>query len=203
MSWYARPSWRLFGQVTADLFVLGWAAGWWLVGRLVDATIRALAAPARQTAQVAADLQRNVGEAANQAAGVPWVGPNLRQPFDSMAATLGDLVVSANGQVAGIEQTATLVGLVTFAIPVLMLVVLWLPARLRFVGRARAARALAAHPNGAELLALRALANRPLRELAPLAPDPMAAWRAGDAAVIGRLADLELAASGVRPRRRP
>ena len=203
MTWYARPSWRLLRQVTADLFVLGWTVGWWLVSRLVGGTIRALAVPARQVGQVTFDLQRNLGEAAEQAAGVPWVGTNLRQPFDAMAATLDGLVASANGQVEAIERVATLVGAVTFASPVLLLVVLWLPARLRFASRARAARDLAQHPNGTELLALRALTNRPLRALAPVAPDPMAAWRAGDPDVIGRLADLELAASGVRPRRHP
>lgn len=201
MTWYARPSWRLVRQVMADLFVLGWAAGWWLVGRLVDGTIRALAVPARQVGQVTFDLQRNLGDAAEQAAGVPWVGANLRQPFDAMADTLNDLVVSANTQVDAIERVATLVGAVTFASPVLLLVVLWLPARLRFASRARAANELAQHPHGTELLALRALTNRPLRALAPVAADPMAAWRAGDPVVIGRLADLELEASGVRPRR--
>lgn len=202
MTWYARPSWRLFRQLTADLFVLGWTAAWWLVSRLTDATIRALATPARLTAEVASDLQRQLGDAATQAAATPWVGADLRRPFDAMAETVAGLVSSANAQVSGIEQTATLLGAVTFAIPVLLLVIVWLPLRLRFASRAAATRALARDPRGIELLALRALTNRPLRDLGAVATDPMAAWRAGDPAVIGRLADLELAASGVRPPRR-
>ncbi len=54
---------------------------------------------------------------------------------------------------------------------------------------------------GEELLALRALANRPLHELRRVAPDPVRAWRDGDADAIRALAHLELVADGVRWRR--
>ena len=60
---------------------------------------------------------------------------------------------------------------------------------------------MAAAPPGEELLALRALANRPLQELRRVAPDPVRAWRDGDADAIRALAHLELVADGVRWRR--
>jgi hypothetical protein len=60
---------------------------------------------------------------------------------------------------------------------------------------------LAATPAGEQLLALRALANRPLVKLAAIHGDPVGAWRSHDAAAIRGLAALELRASGVRLRR--
>jgi hypothetical protein len=60
---------------------------------------------------------------------------------------------------------------------------------------------MAAAPAGEELLALRALANRPLQELRRVAPDPVRAWRDGDADAVRALAHLELIADGVRSRR--
>ena len=52
-----------------------------------------------------------------------------------------------------------------------------------------------------DLFALRALATQPVHVLARVADDPAGAWRAGDAEVVSRLADLELRAVGLRPRR--
>lgn len=203
MRFYARPSWRLFWQVAADLFVVAWAIGWWFVGRLVDGTIRALAEPARQTARVTSDLRGQLEEAARQAGGVPVVGDGLRQPFDGMAGNLDGIIASANAQVAGLEQTALLLGWLLFLVPVALMVALWLPRRLRFAARARATLDLLQESDGTDLLALRALATQPLTELRAISATPARAWRNADASVIERLAELELVRSGVaRPRRR-
>ena len=56
-------------------------------------------------------------------------------------------------------------------------------------------------PDGHELLALRALANGTLADLAGVGGDPVAAWRRGDPLVMRRLAGLELKRAGVRPPR--
>jgi hypothetical protein len=64
------------------------------------------------------------------------------------------------------------------------------------VRRASAGRRLvAADP---ALLALRALANQPLRALTRVSDDPVGAWRDGDPAVLRELADLELRDLGLR-----
>jgi len=59
---------------------------------------------------------------------------------------------------------------------------------------------LAATPAGEQLLALRALANRPLAKLVAISGDPVGAWRHQDAVAIHGLAALELRAAGVRLR---
>lgn len=203
MRFYAKPSWRLTRQITADVFVLGWTIVWFLTGRLTDGVIRGLAEPARQVARLGTDAERQLGEAATRAGGVPVVGDGLRQPFVDLGGTVTGMVASANEQVASIELVATVAGWLVFLIPWLTLVALWLPRRLAFANRARGTLALAATADGQDLLALRALATQPPSALNRVGPDPVAAWRSADPAVIERLADLELATAGVgRPRRR-
>jgi hypothetical protein len=48
-----------------------------------------------------------------------------------------------------------------------------------------------------DLFALRAMASQPMHVLAAISPDPVAAWRSGDRAVITRLAEVELHRSGL------
>jgi hypothetical protein len=51
---------------------------------------------------------------------------------------------------------------------------------------------------GLDLFALRGLAHLPLRTLAAIGTDPVAAWRDGDAQVIATLGRRELDRLGVR-----
>lgn len=203
MTFYARPSWRLFWQVAADLFVLGWVAAWWFVGRAADAVVRAIAEPARQAARMGDEVERQLTDAATQAGGVPVVGDGLRRPFDDLAGSVEAMAGYAQQQVTSIEQAATLIGWLVFAIPALLLVALWLPRRLAFAAGARETLELVSTADGSQLLALRALATQPLSMLRTVAPDPVAAWRVGDPVVTAQLAELELVRAGVaRPRRR-
>ncbi len=192
MRLYARPSWQLVRQVVADLFVLTGTLASWFAGRALDGTIRSLAQPARATEDAARSLQGSFDEAARAMDGVPWAGPALRQPFEAAASALGGMVASASEQAARIEQVATLTGWLVFLIPCLMLVALWLPPRFRFVRDSAAAKRFIDGQPDLDLLALRALANRPFHQLARISGDPLAAWRAGDRDVIDRLAELEL-----------
>ena len=73
----------------------------------------------------------------------------------------------------------------------------WLFLRLRFFVRKHTIVSLASTPAGVQLLALRALANRPLRRLVSVNPDPVGAWRREDPVAIVGLAALELRAAGV------
>jgi hypothetical protein len=54
-------------------------------------------------------------------------------------------------------------------------------------------------PAGRDLLALRALASRPLDQLTRLGPDIAQSWRNGDASAVDALAALELRNLGLRP----
>lgn len=193
----ARPG-RLVGQVLVDLFVVVWAVVWALIGIFVQQTVAVLAGPARQTAVTAARLAGNLTDAADQAGKLPGVGDELRRPFDSASGTLGGLIAAANHQVESIERLATIVGWLVFAIPVAVLVALWLPRRVRFYRQARAAQVFIDSQPDLDLFALRAMALQPMHVIAAVSDDPVGAWRAGDTAVINRLAELELRRTGLR-----
>lgn len=78
----------------------------------------------------------------------------------------------------------------------------WLPLRVRWMRRAGSATKLAAGPAGRDLLALRALATQPLGKLTRIGPDVAEAWRRGDDATVDALAALELRQLGLRGRGR-
>jgi hypothetical protein len=86
------------------------------------------------------------------------------------------------------------------ATPILAVAMPWLFLRVRFFRRKWTAVTLAATPAGEQLLALRALANRPLAKLAAVSIDPVGAWRREDAIAITGLAHLELRAAGIARR---
>jgi hypothetical protein len=85
--------------------------------------------------------------------------------------------------------------------PILAIAMPWLFLRLRFFRHKWTAITLASTAAGEQLLALRALANRPLAKLAAVHPDPVGAWRNQDAVTIRGLAALELRSAGIRVRR--
>ena len=96
---------------------------------------------------------------------------------------------------------AWLLALAVAAPPILAIAMPWLFLRVRFFRRKWTALTLARTPAGEQLLALRALANRPLAKLAAISVDPVGAWRSLDPVAIRGMAALELRASGVRIRR--
>jgi hypothetical protein len=198
MGIYARRPWRFLGQVFADVFVLVWTVVWWVIGRAADRAILSVASPARDTAGAAGRVSTQFTQAAEQAAKVPGVGGQLRQPFDAAAGSLTDVIAAANRQVRSIERLAELMGWLVFLIPVTIVLVLWLPRRIGFLVRARAAQRFLESSADLDLFALRALASQPMHVLARISPDPVAAWRTGDATVIHKLAEVELRRSGLR-----
>jgi hypothetical protein len=105
--------------------------------------------------------------------------------------------------VAAVERLALLLGLSVALIPILIVSVIHLPLRWRFVREATAGARFIDAQEDLDLFALRALANQPMRVLAKVSDDPAGAWRARDPEVVRRLAALELADVGLRPRKMP
>ena len=126
------------------------------------------------------------------------MGDDLRQPFDAASVTLGNVITSANQQVASIELLAVIAGWLTFLIPVAVVVALWLPRRIRFYRQAKASQQFLDASADLDLFALRAMASQPLYVLAGVSDDPVRAWRDGDRQVIDQLAAIELRRNGLR-----
>lgn len=204
MKFYARAgSWQFFKQVASDLFMVAWAIGWWVTSRFVDGVVRAFAIPARKLSEVATGLSHQFTEAGTAAGKIPLAGDDLRKPLDGASASVADFVAQLNTQVHQIEHAATVSGWLVFLIPVVVLLLLWLPARLRFRRKAVAAQHFIDSQDDLDLFALRAMATLPMHELAKVSADPVGEWRAGNQQVIAELAELGLAKEGLRgPRQR-
>ncbi|HYP44403.1 MAG TPA: hypothetical protein VEQ66_04290 [Propionibacteriaceae bacterium] len=200
MGFYAREPRRLVAQVSADTLVLTSVVLSWLLSRLTERAVLAVAAPARQAAVAAGTVSGQFRSVSEETAKLPSIGNQLRQPFDAAAGSFDDLVGVADDQVRSIERLADLLGWLAFVIPVTVILLLWLPRRVRFYLRSRAAQRYLDSEAALDLLALRTLVSQPVSVLTAINPDPAAAWRSGDATVITRLADVELRRSGLGPR---
>ncbi len=198
MGIYARRPWRFVGQLSVDVAVVVWTVVWWLVGSAVHDAVRTVADPARQASGTVGSLSGQLRDAAEQAARVPAAGVALRQPFDAASGSLTQLTTTIDEQVRSIERLAALLGWLVFLIPVTIVIASWLPVRVRFFLRLRAARRFIDSSADLDLFALRAMASQPMHVLARISPDPVAAWRAGDATVIHKLAEVELRRTGLR-----
>ena len=176
--------------------LVAWIAGWaWAAHEVHEATL-ALGRPGRATATAADEMAGQFRDVEGRVGGIPGVGDDLAAPFRGAADAAGSLAAAGRSQAETVADVALLLSIAVFLVPVLLVAVLYVPLRVRFARRASAAQRLAdADP---ALLALRALANRPLRTLTEISDDPVGAWRDGDPAVVRGLADLELRALGLR-----
>lgn len=196
MRLYAAAPARCARQVLGDLLLLGWIAGWAWAGREVHAATMKLGGPGRATASAADQMAGQFHDVEGRIGGIPGVGDSLAAPFRGAADAAESLAAAGRSQAETVADIALLAGLAVFLVPVLLVAVLYVPLRVRFVRRAGAARRFAdADP---ALLALRALTNQPLRALHKISDDPVAAWRDDDPAVVQKLADLELRSLGLR-----
>ncbi|MGV8850749.1 MAG: hypothetical protein ACOH16_14535 [Propionibacteriaceae bacterium] len=198
MALYAKPSGKLVGQVVADLMTVVVAVGSYLAGRATHNAIWDLTNPLSGTASSLSSLQSRLADAASKAAEIPVVGESLQTPLSDMAGQLSNVITQISDQVSVIQRVAGIAGLVVFLVPVIVWLALWLPSRVRFARESGAAKRMLASGVGLDLFALRGLAHLPLRTLASVGTDPVAAWRDGDAEVIGTLGRRELDRLGVK-----
>jgi hypothetical protein len=195
---YAATPGRALGQALADFLVLLWLVLWFIIGKAVHTAIAAFAEVGRGVEGGADGIARNLTSAGNSASKVPLVGGTLKSPLQ--AAGTGAQNLAGAGHDLDVKATALaiILALAVAVPPALAVFVPWLLLRLRFSRRARAAADLARTPGGDELLALRALANRPLTRLLKISDDPIGGWREGDPEVIRQLAGLELRSVGLK-----
>jgi len=197
---YAEKPFRLSRQLFADLFAIAWVVGWIWLGRLVFELIMKLAGPGRKIEDAGNGLADNLADAQSKADGIPLVGDKLGVPFGKAAEAARSLAEAGQSQQDVVHALALILGWAIGGIPVLLMLVLWLPLRIRWVRAASAASRLRRRRGGVELLALRALTNAPLRRLATLPDDTAERWRAGDQGIMDSLAALELRRLGLRTR---
>lgn len=187
-------------QLFADLSVVAWIAFWvWASAKLHD-LIMSLAGPGERAETAGVGLAGNLTDAGNKAANLPLVGSTLSSPFTKAAEAAQSLADAGQELQTAVEKIAFTASLLLLVVPLALVVLGWFPWRVRWVRRASAAASLRAEPAGVDMLALRALARRPLRQLVACNPNAAKAWRDGDAEVVRALATMELAAMGLSDR---
>jgi hypothetical protein len=204
---YADTPGRFVRQVVGDLVVAGWVAAWvWVAMRARELVLR-LAAPGRATERAGSSFRDALDHAGDTAHRVPVVGGPLRDALRSAGSAGSRIAAAGQAEQATVGHIALGALVVLITLPTVMALALWLPGRVRWIREAGATRKLLRapdDPDGADLLALRALAGQSPRRLRAAAGEgAVTAWRRGDDAVIARLAALQARSLGLRaPRRR-
>lgn len=198
MSWYSDFPAQRIRQIAADVL-----AGLAIIvaitaGVVVHGAIAAFAEVGARLQEAGSGFEGTMIDVGEALGGVPFIGESIRAPFDSASAAGETLVAAGQSQQEVALGLAAVAGVLVALGPILLVVAVWLLPRLLFLRRAREARALLATPDGARLLALRALVTRSAGELSTAGQAVIEGWRSDDPAVVGTLAGVELRNAGVR-----
>jgi hypothetical protein len=194
---------QLFSSARAvrltDVGVAVWIAVWVVVGLVVWHDIGAQARLATDVIKVGVAV-RQTGQALGVVGGLPLVGEQI----GSLAGRIEDMGAEVEGSGRdsrdATRRSAVVAGLAAGILPAAMVLLLYLPVRLRWrrdVAAVATALPAAADPAFEQYLARRALVTLRWDELRALARDPWGAVERGDCRA---LADAELARLGL-PRR--
>ena len=186
-------------QLLTDLLVVLWVYAWIRAGRWVNDLVLKLGVPGQKLEGAGNGMADNLAAAGGKVGRVPLVGDELTQPFTRAAEAARSLAEAGRESQEMVGTLALVLSLLLLAVPLGLVLFGWLPLRLRWMRRAGVAAAVRDQPAGRDLLALRALAGRPLNQLTRLGPDIAQSWRNGDAAAVDALAALELRDLGLRP----
>lgn len=199
MTFYAHSTARRTRQLLADVLAVLWIGVWVWVGRQVHDTVLALRSPADAMTSAGTTVHDSLTGAGNTAGGVPFVGDQLKQWLGQAAGSGTTLREAGTSMADTVASLALTLGLTTALVPILIVGGVWMVLRVRFIRRATSSQRFIDASADLDLFALRAMARRPMTELARIDPDPAGAWRRGDARVIRALATLELREEGLRP----
>jgi hypothetical protein len=195
------PALRL-RQLVRDALVLLWVALWVWIGTGVYDLVNRLQAPGRTMQQAGERFAETLDGLGRRLAEAPLFGEVLAAPLEAAAGAGRALEEAGLTQQEVVAELAFWLAMLLAAIPILLLLILYLPGRIRWVREAGAAQLFRLASGDLYVFALRAVANRPLDELRRATPDPGGDLASGD---YQALAALELEALGLRvlPREEP
>ena len=200
MKLYSDFAGRRAAQIAGDLAALIVLVVGIILAVTIHNAIAAFRSIGRTVMQSGSDFSSTMNDIGKQLGGVPLIGSGISAPFSAASGAGRTLSRAGSDWQAGVERLATLVGWTVALLVVLVVLAGWVRPRLVGALRRGALARLANRSSDLELLAFRALATRPAREVAGVAPSPVASWRRGDPEVVRALAELELHASGIRLR---
>jgi hypothetical protein len=176
------------------LFIFAWA------GVKVHDAVDRLAVLGEGVQATGGAVQGGFDSAADAVDGTPVVGEDLAEGLRSAGEGSGGEVVDLGERGEdGAHDLANILGVVTFALPALLLLTRWLPGRIEQVRKLRAASTVLgerATPERRRLLAMRAAFSLPYGQLLAYTRDPLGDLEDGryDALVAAALEDAGLRA---------
>jgi len=196
MKLYAeKPRYRT-QQVLNDVLIALWLIAWVRVGVIVHDLVTKLAGPGESVERAGRRVAEGAGSVSSDVSDVPLVGDQIASAFDRLGDAGGYLRDAGQSQQDAVHTLALWLGVLLALIPILLVLWVWLPARIRWVVEASAAARIRLDAEDLHLFALRAIARRTLNELRSATPDPAGAYASGD---YEPLAALELDALGLDP----
>lgn len=188
--------WSARGIRLADRLLVAYLVVWLVVGILIAVDIRRQAELSDQVTRVGAALS-DIGESLQVVGGLPLVGGNIGRLADRVVEAAADVQRSGADSRQSLERMGILVGAAFVAVPLMLVLPVYLPLRFawrREVEAVRAALRSADPPTLDQLLARRALVTLPYQQV--LGPDatPPGELSSEEAR---RLADAELARLGL------
>ncbi|MET7401492.1 hypothetical protein ABZS66_49230 [Dactylosporangium sp. NPDC005572] len=198
MKLYADRAPTAIRQLLTDVLVAAWVYAWVRLGMTVFDLIQKLAVPGQKLEGAGNGLAENLNSAGDKIKGVPGVPDSVAAPFANAADAATSLANAGRDQQEIVDDLAWTLSVVLVVVPVALVILFWLPLRIRWMRRAGSAARLRGATAGRDLLALRALATQPIGKLVKLDPEIAARWRRGDSAAVEALARLELRSLGLR-----
>jgi hypothetical protein len=201
---------RLYPQVpsqrartlVADLVVLALLALFAWLGVKVHGTVDELAVLGRGVADAGNAVTGGFERAADAVDGVPVVGDELADGLRGAGrGTGGNVAEFGREGEERVHRAATLLGVVTFVVPALLVLLQAVPARLALIRRLTAANRALARPHSDDelrLVAMRAAFSLPYAELLRHTRDPFGDLAAGR---YEALVAAAFASEGLRPGR--
>jgi hypothetical protein len=167
-----------------DLVVVALIVCFAWLGITVNDTFDELASLGRGVEEAGNSVQGGFQDAGDVVGDVPVVGGDLEDAFSEVGAQTGGNTAELGDQgEAAVEDTARLLGWVTFALPALVVLLWAVPRRVARVRRLTAAACAldaALDPERRRLLAMRAAFGLPYDTLLSYSSDPLGALAAGD-----------------------
>ncbi|MGI5236767.1 hypothetical protein [Dactylosporangium sp. CA-139066] len=185
-------------QFITDVLIIVWIYVWVKLGMTLFDLIQKLAVPGQKLEGAGNGLASNLNSAGDKIKSLPGVPDSVAAPFTNAANAAGSLANAGREQQDIVNDLAWILSIVIVVVPVLFVVAVWLPLRIRWIRRAGAAARLRTVTAGRDLLALRALATQPLKRLLRVDPEIAALWRRRDPDAVEALARLELRSLGLR-----
>src|SRR5689334_362749 len=133
---YADSPGKAARQVFTDLFVAAWLAFWiWLAVKLYDLVLK-LQVPGQKLAGAGDGMAGGLSDAGGKVDKVPGVGGSLSSPFNSAADAARSMADAGRQEVQVAHDLAWALALLLLLGPVLVVLLVWLPMRVRWIRRA-------------------------------------------------------------------